>query len=519
MIRRLVLPVIILSLYTGPIGLFAEDDSIGLNRFNITTIPMQSDICSYEFCDFNQDGLNDIFLISTGPRFTGSIYLQKKGGFSDAADFQWQIDGAATALLLGDFMPETGIEIGYLTSDEFWAYYFVPDTESSSQTGMKLACKKILDATPIFIKPERNYLPILQKPVDIDRNGYDDALIPQLDGYRVYFQETPGGKFTSCPVGHPAEKSFYQTSASFIVAKHSLPNILIKDINADGMIDAVMLKGDELNYYLQNESAALSERFTVTASGSSRIKSLENDADPNEFNQVALDFSDINQDKLIDMMISIMKGKIDSLGDVRTQVLVFQGSLQGQDCQSFCYKETPDQVINLKGVVPLARLDDVNEDGNLDLITASFQMDMTSNIQKVLLRYLALTYHIRTYQAKSRKFSSNPDYERSINFPLELIGKGTSYFSHIYFKDFDGDKRPDVLTISSPDKRHGKLNIRLSRKRDKLGSPLMVSFGKDDYLLYRLRIPSGVDVLDFNMDGKNDIILRYSTRIIIMISK
>jgi hypothetical protein len=517
--RRILLLLTVLLITPGTFAVFAEDDSVGLNRYNMTTISSPTDICGIEFCDMNLDGLSDIFMVAAGPQFTGLIYLQKKGGFSDTADFKWQIDSGATALLLGNFTGDPGIETGYLTNDGFWVYCFAPDNGSTSQPAVKLAGKKILDTAPIFIKPERNYIPILQTPVDIDNNGYDDAVIPQIDGYKVYFQEPPGGKFTPSPAGGPAEKSFYQTSSSFIAAKYSLPNILIKDINGDGLSDAVFLKGNELCYHLQSKNVALSERFGITASGSSRIKPLENSANPNEFSQVAIDFSDINRDKLVDMIISIMKGKTDSLGDVHTQVLVFQGRLQDQNCQSFYYNETPDQVINLKGVVPLARLDDVNEDGNLDLVTASFQMDMSSNIQKVLLRYLALTYHIRTYQAKSRKFSSNPDYERSINFPLELIGKGTTYFSHIYFKDFDGDKRPDVLTISSPDKKNGKLNIRLSRKRDKLANPLMVNFGKDDYLVYRLRIPSGVIVLDFNKDGKNDIILRYSTKIITMISK
>lgn len=519
---------LILSILLFNLSLLGEEEEkpVGLNHFNIINLAIEGQIEDVEAIDFNQDGLKDLIVTSCikdktsySARHQGNIFLQKKGkGFEITPDFKWDFDSKATAIIIGNFTTDPGIEIGYFTKDRFYVYYFA-QPGNPSNTPPSIASKKVFDVAPLFTYPEKYSLHIWQKPVDLDNNGYDDLIIPISSGYQMHFQEAPGGKFTSCTLDVPSEKKLSENPSSFIILKDSLPNIFMSDINNDGFKDIILYNKGKLSYYLQEKTNPFTERFSSKSSGETTIKILQDELKPNELSQASINLIDINHDGLIDLIVTVMKGGIDNLDRLRTQIVIFLGQKSGDGKDTFSYSESPNQVINVKGIVPLIAFDDVNEDGNADLITTSFQMDLSSNLKKVILRYLKLTYRIQAFKPKTQQFSDNPDYERTINFPLDLIGKGRKYFSHIYFKDFDGNGRPDMLTISGPDEDRGKLLIRLARNRNELDNQRMISFYKDDYLLYPLKIPNEMNVIDINSDCKNDLIIQYRSQIIIMLSK
>ena len=523
---------LILSILLLNLSILGEEEEKpeGLNHFNIINLAIDGQIEEVEAIDVNQDGLKDLLITSFirdkasyRYRHQASIFFQKKDkGFDITPDYKWDFDPKATAIIIGKFTTDTGVQIGYLTKDAFWVYYFAqPENTGTTppSNGIHIASKKLLDVSPIFAYPDKYSLHIWQKPIDLDNNGYDDIIIPTSNGYQIYFQEAPGGKFTPCIIDVPSEKRLETNPSSFIIIKDSLPNIFMSDINNDGFKDIILYNKGKLSYYLQEKTKPFAERFSSKPSGEISIKILQDDFNPNQIKQASIDLLDINKDGLIDLVVSVMQGGIDDLDRLRTQIAIFFGRKSSEGKDMFYWPESPDQIINVKGIVPLIAFDDVNEDGNADLITASFQMDFLSNLKKVFVRYLKLTYRIQAFQPKIQQFSDNPDYERTINFPLDLIGKGQKYFSHIYFKNFDGDGRPDILTISGPDEDRGKLLIRLARNRKELDNQLMISFYKDDYLLYPLQMPNKATVLDINSNGKNDIILQYRSRIIIMLSK
>lgn len=162
---------------------------------------------------------------------------------------------------------------------------------------------------------------------------------------------------------------------------------------------------------------------------------------------------------------------------------------------------------------------DINSDNYPDLFITSFKVTLASNIKKAILKYIPITYQVYLNKA-GRNFPVSPDYERNVNFPSSALGKGTGYFSHIYFGyDFNNDGRTDLLTISGPEKKKGVVTIYCGRQKDKLTRPDGVSFEKDEFLLCPVRIPDKAVVADLNNDRKNDIILQYKSKLTLMIAK
>ena len=497
-----------------------EEKPVGLDKYTFLEIPTDGQIYDMETVDFNQDGINDIFVTciikdrqnNCSTRRSAIYFQDKKNGFTSNNCIKWEFDAKATALEIGNFLIDPGIEIGYLTKDGFFVYYITRDKNQ-----LEIKSKKLIDVTPLHIHPAKYTLYIWQKPIDIDKNGYDDIIIPTSNGYQIYFQETPGEKFIQCIIPLKNQSEILSSSGYSYIIKDLIPNFLIEDINNDGFKDIILFNKNNLSYYIQNAAAPSIERFARTHSGTQVINALENKLKANELGYVSLRIIDINNDSINDLAISIMQGGIEDINKLRTQLLFFWGKTETKALLS--YSGSPNQIITIKGVVPLIDFIDVNSDGNLDLVGASFQMDFSSNIQKAILRYLKLNYHVQLFQAKKNQFSSNMDYEKNFNFPLDLIGKGKKYFSHIYFRDFNGDNKPDILTISGPSDDNGKLNIRLAKNDKELWSPLMIGFYKDDYLLYRMKIPNETKIIDINKDGKNDIIFIYRSKFMTILSK
>jgi hypothetical protein len=497
-----------------------EEKPVGLDKFKTMEIPTDGQICDLETVDFNQDGLKDIFITciikdrqNNCTIRKSAIYFQdKKNGFSNDNCIKWDFALKATAIEIGNFLTEPGVEIGYLTREGFFVYFIARDKNQ-----IEIKNKKLLDINPIHIHPGKYTLQIWQKPIDIDKNGYDDIIIPTSNSYHVYFQESPGEKFIPCIIPVKNKNQISSSSGYSYLIKNSIPNLFIEDVNNDGIEDIILFNENTIYYYLQNGKTPYPERFSENPTGEYVVQALGSNLKTNELGYISLRIIDINKDSINDLAISIMQGGIEDINKLRTQLLFFWGKNENNGLPTYSY--SPDQIITIKGVVPLLDFSDVNSDGKLDLIGASFQMDFSSNMQKAILRYLKLNYHVQLYQANKNQFPSNLDYEKSLNFPLDLIGKGKKYFSHIYFKDFNGDSKPDVLTISGPSDDSGKLNIRLAKSNKELSSPLVIGFYKDDYLLYRIKIPNETKIIDMNQDSKNDIILVYRSKFMVMLPK
>ncbi|MEK7449358.1 MAG: VCBS repeat-containing protein, partial [Planctomycetota bacterium] len=296
------------------------------------------------------------------------------------------------------------------------------------------------------------------------------------------------------------------------------------DLNGDGLKDLVIFQNETFFYYLQTPvsltgSEDISKRFAGQPNGLFALKFLQTEIGQNELNAAEVIFTDIDRNGLPDLVISSIRGKLEDFTALTTRIIIWLATTPAGN-GSPVYPDTPIQIINLKGICPLLRLADVNGDGDLDLITSSFRTDIKANLRKAVLHYVDLNYQVYFFRKNNGLFSKIADYDRKMNFPMDLAGRGQKYFSHVYLQyDFDNDGRTDLLRVSGPDKKRGILTINKGHPKERLINQDDISFEKDEYLLYPTRIPQQVLVEDLNRDGKKDIIMVYRSRIIILTSK
>ncbi|HLD36441.1 MAG TPA: VCBS repeat-containing protein [Planctomycetota bacterium] len=557
-----------------------ETQPIGIEYFNTKDIAINGRLESFNLIDLNNDGVKEIIYIQiedlsleilSYDKSTSGYRLQQTmkipagvmviciGNYlSFGATQDKQTSGLPAGLPTGQ-AGRHGKEIAFYTSDSVFCY---KQNNSSIyiEEGIPLSSEPSIFYPPA--QPETppsetgiNAIPLIKEGEDINNDGIDDLIIPTKDGYLIcwgpYENAIPSKKQI---IGQPAAQTIKTTDSSFITISASLPNILLKDLDGDGLKDVVLGFANRLIYYFQNKATGF---FPAAPSGEFRLDflTLPNNQGGSNILLYSNQFADLNADGFMDLVIASTSGDMSDIGNMVTRIFVFMANpvrdsgpygpresgtpsstLPKDNAKEILpnkanvisngasragrpiYSTPPAQVINLKGVCPLWGITEINGDNYPDLFITSFKVSLASNIKKAILRYIPITYQI--YLNTGKNFPMAPDYERTVNFPSSALGKGTGYFSHIYFGyDYNNDNRTDLLTIAGPEKKKGAVTIYCGRQKNRLTKSNGVSFEKDEFLLYPARIPDKAVVADLNNDRKNDIILQYKSKLTVLIAK
>lgn len=510
MIRNAILSLSLVACLL-PLTAYGEDESavypVGVENYNVINLsgPANMPACvinSIKTIDLNEDGLTDILFTFTEKGKDGNyagVAFQKHGSnaapFGEVPDQSLAIDRNACMLSAGNYDAQSkGKEIIF-----FWpkgvSYYKLTDTLRYDPNPCLLVQTPTLFQHPLSTSDTIPFSSALGGQ-DINNDGLDDLFVPTADNYALFTgNKRPAFRFCT------GTQSINTAPLDFVTLSASLPNIILEDLNGDGLKDVIAYDGEALSFYIQPFDSK---------PGRFRLKFLAGTGDI-DFRSVY--FADLNRDKISDLVIASTGGNMDA--DLKTRIFIFTGGLDNSGALG--YPETPAQIINIKGIAPSLRLADINGDGCLDLFVTSFKANFGSNIKKALLRYAVITYQAYFYMP-GKGISVTPSYERTINFPMNALGRGQ--FSHIYMEyDFNGDGVLDIMTIAGPDRKNCTLFIYPGIPKDELMKKNSVGFRKDEYLLYPLRIPDKVIIEDINNDRKCDIILQYKSRMTMLISK
>ncbi|MBI5779656.1 MAG: VCBS repeat-containing protein [Planctomycetes bacterium] len=530
--------VIIVLFLLLPLSVFAqrgdldeETQPIGLEHFSIKDIAINGHSESFNLIDLNNDGIKEIIYIQTETASLEILSYDKSN--SEYRPKQTiKIPAGAMIIYVGNYLPAGGAEIAFYTSDSVFCYKQA-DGSGYNEERILLASEQ-----SIFYPSETNTnaLPLIKEGADINNDGIDDLIIPTKDGYLIcwgpYENAKPARKQI---INQPASHAIKTSDSSFITISSALPHVSLKDLNGDGLKDVALGFPNRLNYYFQNKANGF---FPEAPSGEFRMDFLAPSANQSGSNVLLYSnqFADLNADGFMDLVIASTSGDMSDIGNMVTRIFIFLNNSSGNPAPNGSrggkgeisagpiYSTPPAQVINLKGICPLWGITEINGDNYPDLFIISFKFSL---IKKAVLGYIPIIYQVYLNTAVTapankpgKNFPMAPDYERNVSFPSSFLGKGTGYFSHIYFGyDYNADNRTDLLTISGPEKKKGAVTIYCGRQKDKLTRPDGVSFEKDELLLCPVRIPDKAVVADLNNDKKNDIILQYKSKLTILMAK
>ncbi len=363
-----------------------------------------------------------------------------------AASDQRPVADDVAAYCIADWLPTPGAEIALLTR---------AGVEIHAKKGSWLATPEPLVRTELFFPVgDSERLTEWKLASDLDGDGRAELVLGTRRGYAVY-----GARTGPPPASEPAAsepmfeartqleiqdaRRFSGGALDYLRIDASLPSLLLGDHDGDGRTDLHLVLGDRLRVHLQKTDGSIPSTPDVDRvlgfldpSGRTAGERVEN-------HWVLLEgLSD--GDRRSDLIVSRQSGRLSLLGQVLTRVLVYGG---GEEL----FSRKPRQPLTVKGISTPPDLVDVDGDGAADLVVSSVRMDLMSNLTKALFKTVKVTYHVFLAQKGKGRFVAKPELSKMIEFSLESAQLGLAPLAS-FEGDFNGDGRPDLLTLTETDR-------------------------------------------------------------------
>jgi hypothetical protein len=483
-----------------------------------------------QFYDFTGDGLMDALVVSIDwdvePRVRWlALHIGKKGeGIPEKPDQIWPAAPFACALALANVVPEGGVDILEIAPDGVYYHAFERGVMTEEP-------RKLIHTRTFFTTPSDRSLPLWAKPVDLSKDGLDDLVLPVSEGYKVYFQTAPGRFGTvvrleaDLPAGRtPAisprrfavdwERSLARglpPSSSLFNLHDELPRITPVDINGDGLLDLVSIRGDEMTIFFQKAGL----QFPAAMRKTQKIATLREERRKDKVDVADVQFCDLNGDGIMDFVVTKIEGQLGLLKSIRTRIYPHlgtgRGNFQGDTC------------IFVDGVSLNPVFLDMNGDGALDVLTSRLRTDILEQAVSVMaFGDITVTYEVFQFDKVQNSYSNAPVFSFDVRIPIEdmkNMGAGSRPLFQVA-RDMSGDGRPDAVIY---DPKTSSVEVRRGRPVwEAGGGRQVIGFEKDvaaSFVIEKKNPPKWMSFLDIDGDGRQDVILDYNGLVKILLSR
>lgn len=438
-------------------------------------------IVGVDFVDLDGDGRVECIASSytEGANAMRKLHLGRRGTngfvFTDRP-----VPPDATALCIGSFTAQRSLDVAWIRD---------AGVEIIASRGKWLDGVQSLFANPnpIAIGDERS-LPRWELVRDFDQDGRDELILPHGDGYAIFAKNDEADWSILSRIPGGLARSVESGPLDLFAVASRLPSLVIADQNGDRREDLLLLIGDRLRVHRQRSDGTFRPKPDLDRALA--FLGASSDADRVANHWILLE--DLDGRGGAEMIVSRPSGKLSLLGKVATRVLVFgdgDGLFSG-----------PTLPLTLGGASTPPALVDLNGDGARDLMVASIEMSLVSNVQKALFKTVDVTYHVFLNEKGKGVFARNPESSQTIGFSLDATQLGFAPLASLD-GDFDGDGMPDLVTLTGDDRfciyRASRKGGFLSRKR--------ITFGAKPWRVLDVRAGDGYRVADWNGDGIADL--------------
>jgi hypothetical protein len=333
---------------------------------------------------------------------------------------------------------------------------------------------------------------------DVNQDGRDDFVVPDVTGYRVRLQRQDGSL---------GDESLLQESISMTLVGGGVlfenRTLISGDMNFDGLIDLAVWRGDSLRVYPQLPDDRFQSQPQVIALGldlpsEAELRVLQ--SGPGTIDQDGLikkqiwSIADLNNDQLPDILIEsiLSEGVFDKQSDLRLHL----GHREGDQ---LVYRKTEDSLLASEGLRFGIISTDIDGDGNMDLIARNVRFTFGRLIRALLSGRVGLQLQFFAMTADG-KYPQQANYvtKTSVRFS---VSSGQVDIPAIQVADFDGDGLKDLM-----------MQTKAGRLRFNYGVPSTSLFADESFEMDVI-LPRNGDLVaaeDIDGDDRADLVIRYN---------
>lgn len=330
---------------------------------------------------------------------------------------------------------------------------------------------------------------------DVDGDGRDECFVPGTDG-----------SIDVLGVTIPPTETASRSDDELFVRSSRSPRLTFSDLDGDGIAEILRIEGDHLvvEQVKTAKSPALTERISLA-----KILAPDPSRPPEELHAPRITIADVNGDRKADLLVTLIHGRADKLGGLRTSFYFFPGPFY--DAATGALVESSSR-IDTESVALHPRFVDLDGDGDLDYVVDSIRGKMFDLIKRVTGAEPTIWYTAFRFDQAAKRFEKEPycDVERPYSGPEARANTfGRSGFCE---GDFDGDGVRDLLDLGNLTKL---VILKGTKGDDAFTSPLLAGISAPSNATF---VADAV-IADLNGDGRSDAVLTSDRTLLLVVSK
>ena len=401
---------------------------------------------------------------------------------------------------------------------------------------------RLVDISTHFNPLSENNIPQINLAKDLNGDGRDDIVLPDIDGFWISTQ-LDNGVFTEPLKLGPSDpflndapldenRSYREIGINSLTYLWYMTRFHLMDYDGDKLNDIVPWNKDHFDVYLQNDDGTYStvtETFTLEIpfdhdgayslafgySDENTFKLLSGMRKKTE-RRVLHMFRDLNNDGIADIVIHTLEGR--SLGNLKSFYDVYFGEFKNN---KLVFNSDDRLTINTRGkaggLLPWGYAyqwwEDFDSDGQIDILFKDVKTAIGGMARAMVGKSIAID--LEAYHMQNGTYPLKPTYRHKIRPALEIFQSERVFFPPVLLGDVNGDNRVDILIGKSWNEMyiyHGTPNQEMIENEPQ---KITIQMPNDE---------RNIRLADMNKDDKKDVLIYYpddvkAHRVSLLISK
>ena len=380
--------------------------------------------------------------------------------------------------------------------------------------------------TSNFKPPRESEIPHVDVTQDVNADGRDDLVVPDVDGFWVFTQMSDGVFAKKVKIGPPTEMERILGADGYRYDPWSQSRVYEIDYDRDGRIDLAFWNEDHFEVHLQDERglfAPTAKTFTTDVAFDSDRGSLLATGDMT--GKILHALSDLNGDDIADLVVFKLSGRDISKKHSGYEVHFGTPTPDG----GIVFSGDPDIAFQSDESVQLGMdRHDFNRDGQMDLMITTINLEfLKGSVWKSIKGFMGddIGLGLEFYQMEEDRYPDTPNTTRGIALdgvpshrepgwvPLDIVLRGAThkrrktqksypraFNATLLIGDVTGDGRSDLLIADHP-----RIMVVFS------GVPGREIFAQQPQEV-KVAVPNDEEytwLVDLNRDGVQDILMHH----------